>query len=697
MFNRFAVLAVGVVAIGCAGDGPGAGSGPLASPIEAGPVAMRRLTETQYRASVADILGDGLSIAGRIEPDNRRSGLLAVGSSYVSVTAAGFEQYESIARSLAEQALAPERRADFVPCEPADGGPVDADCAAMFIRKVGGRLLRRPLTDAEVESRVAIAAEAGATLGDFYAGLELVLTTLLVSPDFLFRIEDVESGSSDAQRLTSRAMATRLSYFLWNSTPDEELQRAAEAGELIDDEGVATQVDRMLESPRIEDSVRAFFGDLYSFEDIEQGLVSKDPTLFPAFTQDLIGDAGEQTLRVIVDHMLTSDGDYRDLFTTRQSFMTRKLGVVYRVPVAATEGWEPFEFPADGERAGILTHLSLLALHSHPGRSSPTLRGKFVREVLLCQDVPPPPGDIDFASFSDASTPNRRTARQRLEAHVANPACAGCHGLMDPIGLALEQLDGIGALRTEENGATIDPTGELDGVSYTDARGLGVVLSRHPALGPCFVRSFFRYATGRDTVEGEEPFLVSLEQRMSGLGYRMRDLMRTIALSDAFRLASGTRDAEVVLETPVPMDTFTPSPTAPPPDGTPRTATATRPRPPATATPQAASFAQIRDEILTPKCATQFCHSSQTMSGGLVLEGAGARDNLVGVAPTNPAAAERGWSRVQASDPDNSFLMVKIIGPNESALGSRMPLGGSALSSEEVALIEGWITAGAGR
>ncbi len=680
--------------VGCAGDGPSAG-GPIATPLEPGPVAMRRLTETQYRATVDDVLGEGLSIAGRLEPDNRRAGLLAVGSSFVSVTAAGFEQYDAIARVLAEQALAPERRAQLVGCAPPDPQSADDACAAAFVRAVGRRLWRRPLDDAEVASRVAIAGDAADSLGDFYGGLQAALSSLLVAPEFLFRIEHTEASDGEYARLTSLSMATRLSYFLWNSTPDDELLAAAERGELTDDAGLAAQVDRMLASPRLEDSVRAYFGDRFSFDEIEQGLVRKDPMLFPAFSQELIDDAREQTLRVVTAHLLEADGDYRDLFTTRQSFMTRALGIVYRVPVPSPDEWEAFEFPSGGERGGVMTHISLLALHSHPGRSSPTLRGKFVREVLLCQDVPPPPGDIDFSAFADDSSEDRRTARKRLTIHVENETCAGCHKIMDPIGLALEQLDGIGAFRETENGEVIDPSGELDGATFDNAVDLGRALSRHPNLGPCLVRTLYMYAVGRDPVAGEEGFLTTLDADAASGGYRIRDLMRAIAVSDAFRLASGAREAEIPTPTAMPEYTSTPTPTEPTPDGTPRTPTPTRPPAPPTSTPRAATLAEIQADIFTPQCATQFCHSQQVRAGGLVLEAGQAHANLVGIASSNPTAQQAGLLRVEAGDPDGSFLMMKVIGPTEVAFGSRMPLGGTALGAADIAALRSWIAAGA--
>lgn len=558
------LAAVAVIAASCGGDSGGSAPGvpgeppPLATPspgeppgptpdppvIEPGPVAMRRLTEAQYRATVADLLGEDVVVAGRFEPDNRTAGLLAVGSSFVSVTPAGVEQYDAIARGVAAQALDPAHRSSLVPCG-AGTAVTDDGCAEQFLRKVGRRLLRRPVTDDDVRPWLRVGREAAADLGDFHAGLEVALATILLSPEFLFRVEIAEPDpdGSGERRLTSLSMASRLSYFLWNTAPDEELLAAGERGELVDAAGLAAQVDRLLDSPRLEVSVREFFADLYGFDAIEQGLVRKDPTLFPAFSQAMIQDAREQTLRVVTEHLLTEDGDYRELFTTRRSFMTRTLGLVYRVPVPTAVGWEPFEFPADSRRAGVLSHASLLSLYSHPGRSSPTLRGKFIREVLLCQDVPPPPGNIDFSMFADDAAQNRSTARGRLEAHVANAACAGCHRLMDPLGLALEKMDGIGIERETENGQQIDPSGDLDGDAYDDVPGLGAALARHPRLAPCLIESLFKYATGREPFAGERPLLDYLAERFAASGHRLRDLLRLIATSDAFRKTSGPREA----------------------------------------------------------------------------------------------------------------------------------------------------------
>ena len=512
--------------------------------VDAGPVALRRLTAEQFARSIHDVLGEHITVPSRIDPDDRRSGLLAVGASFSSVTPSGFEKYEAAAAAVAEQALDASHRDELVQCLPATVTASDESCARTFIERVGRRLFRRSLTAEETDARVDIANHAANALRDFYAGLELGLMSLLVSPEFLFRVEAAEPQPSDpsTMRLSSISMASRLSYLLWDSTPDDELLDAGEKGDLVTETGLATQIERMIASPKLETGIRALFSDLYDFKQFDDGLVRKDSALFPVYTQTMVEEAKEQTLRTIVAH-LTSEKDYRDLFTTPETFMTRRLGVVYRLPVPTASGWEPYTFPEESRRAGLLSHVSFNALHSHPGRSSATLRGKFVREVLLCQDIPTPPANIDFSIVEDTMG-ELRTARDRLEEHVSNQACAGCHSLTDPIGLALESFDAVGMFRDEENGAQIDTSGELDGISYDDAVGMGQALRDNPALGPCLVRSLFRYAVGRDPEAGEEALLEYLDERLAFASYRVTELMREVALSDGFRTTSGPREAE---------------------------------------------------------------------------------------------------------------------------------------------------------
>jgi hypothetical protein len=516
------------------------GCGESAEQTAGGPVAMRRLTEAQYRQTIADVFGDEIKVVGRFEPDVRDEGLLAVGASQVTITPVGFEQYEVIARSVAAQVLAPERRDAVVPCQPLVAEGADGACARAFVESVGPVLLRRALEPADVAPRVDIANAAAEEVGDFYAGLEFALSSLLLSPEFLFRVESVlpADASADRSRLSDGSLAQRLSFFLWNTTPDAELLAAVARGELATDVGLEEQVERLVASERLEAGVRAFFMDVLRFDEFED--VGKDASLYPKYSRKLLEDAQEQTLRVVGDHLVTRRDDYRDLFTTERSFMTRTLGLVYGVAVRSREGWEPMSFPLGHPRAGVLSHVSTLALHAHPGRTSATLRGLFIREAILCQHVPAAPADVDFSVVQDTNNSDHRTARDRLEAHRTEPSCSGCHERMDPIGLAFEHFDGIGEYRNNENGVPIDASGELDGVRFDDARGFAAAIRDEPATVACVVENLYKYAVGHAPNGKEVAFLRHLEERFGEAGYRLPDLMAMIAMSEPFRTVART-------------------------------------------------------------------------------------------------------------------------------------------------------------
>jgi len=499
-----------------------------------GPALVRRLTESQYRATVADIFGADIPVVARFERPMRAEGLIAIGTSEAGLSPFSLEQYDAAAQGVAEAVLSEQRREEFVPCIPQADDRFDAQCANLFVQRYGPQLLRRTMTAGEVERYVGLAQQGQAELGDFYAGLGYALIGLMVSPEFLLRIErgvpQAEEGG--LQRLDAFSAASRLSYFLTNSTPDTELLRAAAAGELATQQGLAEQVDRLIASPGFEQAVRAFFTDMLEFELFDD--LAKDPVIYPAFNSQVAADAQEQILLTVVDQLLERSGDYRDLFTTRDTWLTRDLGVVYRLPVAARKGWEPATYPKDSDRQGIQTDIGFLALHSHPGRSSPTLRGMALREVFLCQEVPDPPPNVNFSVVQNPSSTHMPTARDRLQAHRTEPACAGCHKIMDPLGLTLENFDGLGSYRERENEALIDASGELDGTEIDSAAGLAQALHDHPETPRCLVEKMYRYAVGRDTVWDERAYMDYLVDTFRENGYRVPELMRAIALSRNF-------------------------------------------------------------------------------------------------------------------------------------------------------------------
>jgi hypothetical protein len=506
-------------------------------------VAMYRLTQSQYRQSIADIFGDSVRIYGRFEPDYRRDQLLAVGSAWASVSPSGFEQYELMARGIAEQVLGDEQRGRLLGCKPDAAKPRADTCIGKFLAGYGEKLFRRPLTERELASRLDVIAQVIAIGGDVHEGMQYALASLLASPEFLFRIETAEPDPEfpGRTRLSAYSKAARLSFFLWNTTPDAHLLAAARRGELHDAAGLRRQVQRLLASPRLETGMRSLFADMLRFDTFPE--VSKDSELYPVFTSTVAQAMQEQTLQALIQHLLTENADYRDLFTRQSMPMERRLGMVYTVPVAAPQGWDDYRFSEASARGGLLSQASLLSLHAHAGSSSPTLRGKFVRETFLCQTIPPPPADVDFTLKDGFAV--EATARERLTRHRNEPVCAGCHHLMDPIGLTLEQFDGVGMFRTRENGAVIDASGELDGKPFTGAKGLGQALSQHPRVPQCLVETVYRYAGGPQDASVQRALLESLNAQFAESGYRLRELLQEIATSEDFYAVSAPREQEI--------------------------------------------------------------------------------------------------------------------------------------------------------
>ncbi len=525
-------LACAVLLTGCDPKEPATGGGPA---------EVRRLTEAEYRQTIADIFGDDIKVAGRFEPDIRADGLLAVGTAKVTVTPAGLEQYDAMAQGIAAQVVDAQHRDRLVGCKPGDAKAPDAACASGFLKQAGLRLFRRPLTDEELQGAVTVAGAAAHTLGDFHAGLAYGLADLLAAPEFLFRGDAAEPDPDrpGQRRLDGWSMASRLSFLIWDTSPDAELLAAAGRGDLRDPQKLAAQVDRLLASSRLTQGVRAYFADMLAFDSFDA--LAKDSVIYPKFSLKVANDAREQTLRTVTDFLVTQRGDYRDLFTTRKTFLTRNLGMIYKLPVETRSGWEAHDFAAGDPRAGLLTQIAFLSLHAHPGRSSATLRGKAIRELLLCEPVPMPPANVNFAIVQDTGNPKYRTARDRLTAHRTDAVCAGCHKIMDPIGLALENFDGAGQYRATENGAPIDASGELDGIEFKDAAGLGQAMHDNPATVACLVGDVYRYGTGRAVETGEADYMAWLKGRFAADGYRLPDLLRRVALSDAFyRISSAS-------------------------------------------------------------------------------------------------------------------------------------------------------------
>lgn len=502
---------------------------------------LRRLTEQQYRNIISDLFGEHIIVSGRFDPILRQDGLVAIGAGSATISASSFDKYEKLAHSIADQIVSERNRGLFIQCEPARLDASDAACAEAFLRPVGRVLFRRPLDQAELSQTIDLANRAGEQLDSFYEGLAFGLTSLLVSPNFLFVIDDVENAADAGAKLTDYAKASRLSFFLWNTTPDLELLAAAESGGLSTSKDIEAQVERMMQSPRLHRGVQAFFTDMLHLDEFDH--LEKDNLIYPAFDPQVIEDARDQLLMTIEHHLLDEGADYRDLFLTRKTVMNGPLGRVYRTPVSEPDLWTSYEFSERDGRAGIQSLAGFIALHSHPGRSSPTIRGKAVRELLLCQTVPDPPAEIDFSVFNEAGA-QKMTARERLDVHNSVPSCAGCHRLTDGIGLSLENYDGAGQFRTKDAGQHIDVSGDLDGIEYENQFGLAEALSQNPGVPVCLVRRTLAYGLAREPGRDEREWTNFLVEEFSAGGHRFKPLLRSVAASENFFAVIGPQQAD---------------------------------------------------------------------------------------------------------------------------------------------------------
>jgi hypothetical protein len=507
--------------------------------VQGSVLRTRLMTGAQYSNTIAQVFGEDVSdsVIPPMPITARRDGLLASGAAFAGVTSDQISQIQLSAASVASKVVDESHRDFLIPCKPEITAEADPGCARQFLEQTGRFLYRQPLSEDRLEELVNIAGYAAQETEDFYDGLALALESMLISPEVLFIVDRAEPDPNNPgqKRLNSYSLASRLSFFLWNAPPDEGLLAAAEAGALHTPEGLEQAVDRLLSSARLENGMRAFFDDMLAFDEFNS--LAKDPVVYPMVTGATLADAREQTLRTIIDHLLTQEADYRDLFTTRKTFMSMPLAVVYNT--VARDGWAPYEFPEDGPRIGLLTHVSFLAANSHAVRSSPTLRGKALRELFLCQEVPEPPPDVDFSGLEEDE--NAATARDRLKVHNTNPSCAGCHLITDPMGYSLENFDGAGRFRETDNGAPLDITGELDGVFYEDISGLANAMRDHPKLSSCLVNRLYAYGTGGPvSLRDDRDSLQGLEQSFVDSQHRLPALLRDLTLSASF---SGVRSA----------------------------------------------------------------------------------------------------------------------------------------------------------
>jgi hypothetical protein len=564
-----AVLALSLGALGCTGvmggnaDGMGPGGGPLGSggtngtaidpeiaktqPVDPGHVAVHRLNTNEYNATVGDVLGTKLQPANA----NWRGGELGGFDNMASVLGIDADQYQryfDASEAITKDVFASDAlRAKIVTCTTAD----DA-CVKSILGTTGTRIFRRPLTPEEVTTYSNVYKAAKGAGDDHNASVRLMVQALLSSAEFLYRIELDQSPSSTVKHpVTAYELASRLSYFLWGSAPDDQLLAAAANDTLTKDDVLAGAVDYMLGDVRSNRLVLNFAGQWLGVRRVVPHPAA--PEVYPDWNPQ-VADAAAQEMYLYFNEFLRTGRSWLDFMKADINYVTPELAKLYNMPAPAGGGAAPVrvENVADGRR-GFAGLMGFLAMSSPDRRSSPTLRGKWLLLNMMCTTPPdPPPGVPLLEKKGDTSMLN---VRQVLEEHRANPACSACHALFDPFGLALEQYDGIGKFRTTyTNGSMIDPATELqksstypDGLKFSGIEGAnglpGVdeAVSSNPGFATCISQKMLTFSLGRMLTETDTPYLdvVNKEWLKAGATPSISRLIHGLVSTETFRYRRG--------------------------------------------------------------------------------------------------------------------------------------------------------------
>lgn len=459
---------------------------------------LRRLTAAEYAATVNDLLDVDVDAALLLPEDWRRP--FDNDATVQVVSQALIEGAELLASDVSALALStPAGRAATVGCEPTS--PTDAVCFREFIQRFGRRALRQPLTDDEIDGFATLIAEGGET-GDFYAAVDVAIRAFLQHPRFLYRVEigSPVPNEDGVFRLTDYEVATRLSYLIWGSTPSDTLLDLADAGELGDPDAVAAAAEDMLLDERARARVGRFHALWLGYEQLPHA---------PSLT-----DAMQAETQALIDRVIfEDDGAWADLLRAEETFIDATLADHYGLTAPTTAGWVDY---ADTGRRGLLSHGTFLSSMGKIDDSSPTKRGMLVRTRLMCQDIPPPPPEVDV----DNVEPPEGACKEDFYRTVhSQGSCVGCHDQMDPIGLGLENYDHTGAFRTVENDnpeCVISGQGEVDGTPFSGPSELADLLVDSGTLDRCVARQLYRFASGRTELTSyDERFVAHLVEDLA--------------------------------------------------------------------------------------------------------------------------------------------------------------------------------------
>jgi hypothetical protein len=529
---------------GAGGSVPGPGAGgsgglpgdPGVTPENANTV-LRRLNKEEYNNTVRDLLGTSLRPGDLLPRDNTSvEGFDTVGE-VQSISLGHLETLEKAATELIDELFAlpatDARRSSVLACQPQVGA--EDTCARQILSAFARRAFRRPLAEPEISGWLQLARKLNDAGNAYEEGLKAALRAILLSPHFIYLVEKpVPAAPGEAVAVSDHELAVRLSYFVWSSMPDANLFAAAEAGTLAKDSAKLTsELERMLADGKAQALSRNFAGQWLTLRRLAQ--VVPDPNTFPNFDLEL-RDAAARETELLFDTLLRENAAISRLLTADFTFVNPRLAQHYGIAIPGSE-FQRVSLAAS-ERVGLLSHASFLMANSHPGFTSPTKRGAWVLEQLLCSPPPPVPPDVMGELTEPAAG---ETVREQLEAHRADPRCAGCHSLMDPIGLGLEHFDAIGGYRETQGGEALDVNGVLGDKSFSGVRELSALLSQDTRLQSCFTQHLLTYAVGRSfSSSGGQSYAARLAQSVAAAGQQgAYDVLEAVVQSDVFRTRRG--------------------------------------------------------------------------------------------------------------------------------------------------------------
>ncbi|MBX3415147.1 MAG: DUF1592 domain-containing protein [Pirellulales bacterium] len=500
---------------------------------EPGHVTVRRLNRVEYRNTIRDLFGMDLDAARDLPADAAGNGFDNQGDT-LFIPPVLMEKYLDTTKRLLEQAMAEgaPARAMLLAVTPSESVS-PAEVARQNLRAFLPRAFRRPVKDDELAARVALVEQALGRGESFEQGLQTALLATLLSPHFLFRIEQDQApeGSNEAYPITDHELATRLSYFLWSTMPDGELTELADAGRLSQPEVLREQVARMLADPKSIALAEEFTSQWFGYRDLRTH--EMDIRRFGGFNG--VRDAMYEESRMFFDTLFRENGRVLDIVDCNYAFVNDRLAEHYGLPKVEGGQLRKVEL-ADRRRGGVLGMGSTLTVSSYPTRTSPVLRGKWVLETILGTPPPPPPPNVKEISKSD-EVKDGLTLRQRFERHRAQESCASCHAKMDPLGFALENFDGIGKWRDQDNGIDIDAAAALpDGRELNGIADLkDALLARQELFLRQLVERTLTYALGRAVDFYDECTIRQAISRLAEGDHRSHELILSVVESYPFR------------------------------------------------------------------------------------------------------------------------------------------------------------------